>query len=78
MKLIWADCGYAGELVAWGAETLNLELSIVIRSDARKDSTSCTDAGSSNAPWSGSHGTADASATTNDYQPTTKPWSAGS
>ena len=33
IKLIWADGGYAGELVKWAKETLGCVLEIVKRSD---------------------------------------------
>jgi transposase len=33
IRLAWADGGYAGKLVAWAAEHLNLTLQIVKRSD---------------------------------------------
>ncbi|MBO1269472.1 transposase [Arthrobacter sp. PO-11] len=33
IRLVWADGGYAGKLVGWTQETLNLALAIVKRSD---------------------------------------------
>jgi transposase len=33
VQLVWADGGYAGKLVIWAKETLNLALTIVKRSD---------------------------------------------
>ncbi|MGH3626113.1 MAG: IS5 family transposase [Mycobacteriales bacterium] len=33
IRLVWADGGYAGKLVAWAAETLRLRIEVVKRSD---------------------------------------------
>lgn len=36
VRLVWADGGYAGRLVGWAADTLNLALTVVKRSDDTK------------------------------------------
>ncbi|MFI2206745.1 transposase [Streptomyces sp. NPDC020192] len=45
IRLVWADSGYAGRLVAWAAEKLRLALEIVKRSDDTTGSWCCREGG---------------------------------
>jgi len=74
---VWADGGYAGRVVDWGARRLRLIVLIVRKIQASTASRCCPDAGWWNAPCPGS-AVADAWPTTTNVCPNTpKPWSNG-
>ncbi|MDX3434216.1 IS5 family transposase [Streptomyces sp. ME01-18a] len=54
LRRVWADSGYTGMLVGWCATVLNLILTVIRRSDDRKDFVVLPNGGSSSGPSPGS------------------------
>lgn len=74
---IWADGGYAGQLVTWAAAVLGLAVEIVRKLADQVGFRSCTADGSSSGPCRGSTVADGPSATTNATPNTTPLWSSG-
>lgn len=65
ITIVWADSGYAGQLVTWAKKYLNLTLKTVSRPRTPRDSSCCPGAGSSRGRSPGSCTPAGMPATTN-------------
>jgi hypothetical protein len=77
VTLVWADGGYAGQLVTWAASTLHRTLQIVKRPDDLHTFKALPRRWSSSAHSDGSCSTGAASATTSGCPNTTRPTSTG-
>lgn len=77
IRLVWADSGYAGQLVGWAAEQLKLPCRSSRNAPGRPPSSCCTAGGRSSARSPGSTGAGAPSATTNGSHSTTPRWSNG-
>lgn len=75
IRLVWADSGYAGQLVAWSIQQLRLTVQIVAKLAGQTTFVVLHRRWAVERPFPGSTAAAEPCVTTNDFRSTTRRWS---